>query len=191
MRGILAVLTVVLAIPAKAEPITERAARSQLFSPRGSSVEVFPADFLGPVEIKALEGYAAEFDYYAAFAVSPGDPAENGSAVGLANYHSENAARNAALGACNARRKTGRPCIIVAVTRPRGWKPRGFQLSVGATTGFRTEYRKLKAPKAMAISPKTGAWAVGRGDGGRVLASCNRRAADKGSQDCRIAIVDK
>ncbi|MBM7067501.1 5-aminolevulic acid synthase [Actibacterium sp. 188UL27-1] len=191
VRWVAVAIGLVVATVAQGESVTTKVARGQLFSPKGSSVEVFPTDFLGEAEAKAVKGYAAQFEYYAAFAVSPGDPADSGSAVGLANFHSEAAARTAALGACNARRQTGRPCIVVAVTRPKGWKPRNIQLSAEATAAFRKEYRKARAPKAMAISPSSGAWAIGRGDGSRALATCNDRAAKRGRQDCQIAIADR
>ncbi|MEO1309207.1 MAG: hypothetical protein AAFV38_15245 [Pseudomonadota bacterium] len=190
MRVLAAILAVGLVTSLQAEPMDSKTARSQLFGPNGRSVEVFPTDFLGDAESEALEGYAAQFQYYAAFAVSPGDPADTGSAVGLANFHSETSARNAALAACNERRTTGRACIIVAVTRPKRWEERPLQLSSEATEAFRKEFRKLRRPRAMAVSPATGAWAVARGDGARAQAQCNERFEGAGEPDCQVVIAD-
>lgn len=184
----LIIAAITLAGTAQAEPVNSKSAKSMLFKGKGRSVEVFEADFMGKAEIKALEQYARQFDYYGAFAVSAGDPVENASAVGLANFHSEGAARSAALMACNAKRTTGKECMILAVVHPKGFKPRVLTLSAEASDAVRKDFRKMEAPKGFAISPSTGAWAMARGDGGRALSSCNDRS--QGARDCELAIFD-
>lgn len=193
MRSGLLGLGIVLAtLPgmAAAQVVDTKSARKQVFSERGRSVTVADLSFLTPDVRKATEQYAAGFDYYGAMAVSPGDPADTGSAVAVQNYHSVASAQAAALKGCEARRTTGKPCVIVATTAPRGYKPRSFTLSVEATTALKKDYRKLKAPKAFAVSPSTGAFGFARGDGGRAIAQCNTGAARKGASDCQVAIQD-
>ncbi|MFT7309583.1 MAG: hypothetical protein ACI853_000062 [Paracoccaceae bacterium] len=194
--GVLRVLALAFAAglvtgAASAEPVDTKAAREALFTGKGRSVTIFAPDFLDEDVLKAVKAYAGKFDYYAAFAVSQGDPADTGSAVGLSNFHSVQAARDAALVACNARRTTGAACIVIAVTTPKRYTPQPVELSAEASEAFRKQYRKLDPPKAFAASPVTGAWAIERGDGGRALSGCNARAAAKGARDCAIVIFDK
>lgn len=185
-----AVALILAAAPSLAQ-VDSRAAGKQVFSERGRTVQVADLPFLGAAERKAVEDYAEQFDYYAAMAVSPGDPASTGSAVAVANYHSPRAAQVAALAGCNARRTTGEPCVIVATVLPRRFQNRALTLSVEATAALKGAYRKLDGPKALAISDATGAFGFARGDGGRALAACNEKAAEKGSQDCRIVVSDR
>ena len=173
---------------AQAEPITSSEARKVLFRDKGRTGVVNDHSFIGQTERAALEQYAGQFDYYAAMAVSPGDPAESGSAVALANFHSLDAAEAAALAGCEARRQTGRECVIVATVAPRKYDARPLTLSVEATVAVRGDYRKLDAPKAFAVSPSTGAWAFARGDGARALAQCSAKAGE--ANDCRVVIAD-
>ncbi|MDT0683665.1 5-aminolevulic acid synthase [Roseicyclus sp. F158] len=186
--AILASLSLLMAGGAFAQA-NEEAARGQLFRGDAQAVSVAEVDFLGAAEIAALKQYAAQFDYYAALAVSPGDPAETGSAVALANFHSPAAAQRAALGACNARRTTGEPCVIVSVTTPKGYRARDLTLSAEATAAFEEEYRGASSPKAMAISEATGHFGIGAG-AERALSVCNDAAAAEGPRDCRVVIAD-
>lgn len=164
-------------------------ARKQLFRENGRTVTIADLDFLGAAERNALEAYAGGFDYYAAMAVSPGDPADSGSAVAVANYHSAEAAQAAALSACEAKRRTGKACVVVATVTPRRYQARALTLSAEATAAIKDGYRKLDAPKAFAISPSSGAWAFARGDGGRALEQC--RAKSQSAADCRIVVEDR
>lgn len=191
-RAALAFLAVALPLSSvSAQAVDSRAARGQVFSERGRSVQVADVSFLGDAERKAVEQYAQQFAYYGAFAVSPGDPADKtGSAVAVANYHSPASAQQAALAGCNKRRTSGGPCVIVATILPRGYKPRGLTLSVDATTALKKDYRRLGSPKALAISPSTGAYGIDRGDGGRAIAICNAEAKKRGAQDCVVAVRD-
>ncbi|MEL6209871.1 MAG: hypothetical protein AAFR44_06750 [Pseudomonadota bacterium] len=183
-------MAAVMAAGAVAAQVDSRTARNQTFPERGRSVEVADLSFLGAAERAAVEEYAKQFDYYGAMAVSPGDPADTGSAVAVANYHSVRAAQKAALDGCNARRRTGRACVIVATVLPRRYQARGFTLSVEGTAALKGAYRRLDSPKAFAISEATGAFGFARGDGARALSACNERAAPNGARDCRVVVVD-
>lgn len=190
-RSVLIAAIVALPGVATAQTVDSKAARKALFSERGRSVTVANLDWITPDVRKATEQYAAGFAYFGAMALSPGDPAETGSAVTVQNYHSLEAAERAALDGCNARRTTGKPCVIVASIAPRGYKPRNLTLSLGATRALKKEFRKLSEPRAFAISPSTGAFGWARGDGARALSQCNSGAQKKGVTDCAIVVFDQ
>ena len=177
------------ALAAEPSVLTGAEARDLMFRENGRTVEIAEVDFLGAPERRALEAYGEDFAYYGAMAASPGDRVDSGSAVALANYHSPEAAATAALEGCEARRQEGGPCIIVATINPRRFEARDLTLSVEATSALRGEYRRLEAPKAFAISPSTGAWAMARGDGTRALDQCAARAG--AARDCRIVVADR
>lgn len=177
------------ALAAEQDVLTGAEARDLLFRENGRNVEIADVAFLGAPERRALEAYGADFAYYGAMAVSPGDRVDSGSAVALANFHSPEAAAAAALEGCEARRKEGDACIIVATINPRRYENRALTLSVEATAALKGEYRRLEAPKAFAISPSSGAWAFARGDGTRALDQCEARA--QGVRDCRIVVADR
>ncbi len=188
ITGALVALSLLVPCAALAE-LTTKEARKLMFREKGRSVVVADVPFLGDAERKALEAYAAEFPYYGAMALSPGDPADSGSAVALSNYHSPQDAERAALAACEARRKTGAACVIIATVTPRRYKARDLTLSVEATGVLKGAFRKLEAPKAFAVSPATGAWGFARGDGGRALEQCNAKTG--GARDCKIVVADR
>jgi hypothetical protein len=192
MRAALAIaLTACAASQVLAQTLTEREARSAVAAPRGVSVAIADLDFLTPQLRSALEAVASQLPYYAAIAVSPGEPASSQLNPGVVNFHSPEAARQRALATCNAQRTSGGPCVIVAEVRPRRYEPGAPTLSVNATEALRGAYRRLDAPKAFAISPSTGAFGYARGDGGRALATCAARASDAGASDCRIFVSDR
>ncbi|MEO1677348.1 MAG: hypothetical protein AAFU80_04225 [Pseudomonadota bacterium] len=190
--GLAAALCAVLgAGQAPAQTLTERDARAAVPDARGVTVSVADVAFLGATEKRAVEQYAKQFDYYAAMAVSPGDPADTGSAVALANYHSPQDAQQAALAACNARRTTGGACVIVATVVPRDYAQGPLTLSKAGVDALKGPFRQLSSPKAFAISPSTGHFGFARGDGGRALSACGARASADGASDCRIVIFDQ
>ena len=82
--------------------------------------------------------------------------------------------------------------MVAARTLPADYSAQPLQLSVDATRAFRDDYRPARAPKAMAISPDTGKWAIARGDGAgnAAVSQCNAQAATLGAQDCYVAIAD-
>jgi hypothetical protein len=140
---------------------------------------------------RRVERAAEEFPYYAALVLSPGDPQANQSGLTVANYHSPEAATRAALDACNRRRTTGAECVVVAQVLPRGYERGDLTLSKEATDALRGDFRRLDPPKALAISPATGQFGFARGDGARALAGCNRKAAERGVEDCRIVVSER
>lgn len=180
-----------LMAPGVAQTLTEREARQQVAPPRGISVELADLPINDPDMLKRLEAKALQFPYYGAFVTSPGDPAENQSAFGLANLHSPQDAVRVALATCEARRTTGAPCILVAQTFPRRYQAGVLTLSAKATEVLRGAFRQLDSPKAFAISDETGQFGFARGDGTRALANCNAAAGESGVQDCRLVVVDR
>ncbi len=183
------VAVLVAGVAAAAEPVDGKTARGMLY--RGAAVEVesFPDDRLPAAHMAAIETVAAQQLYYAAVAVSPEDGVLSAATLAAANHHSTDAAEAAALAGCNAAREGATPCIIVALVRPRGWEPRAFQLGALASDAFRKEYRRGRGPKAFAISPETGEWAIAKGEGAESLAveDCNGKA---GTGDCEVAVAD-
>ncbi len=178
---------------ALAQVVDSKAAKKMLFGKASTAqmadVEWTDAD-AGAGVSKAIKGIASQIPYYGAIALSPGEPTSSMLMPTISNMHSVEAATKAALAECNARRTVGEACIIVATIVPKKYKPRSLTLSAEATQAFGKQYRKLKAPKAMAASPTTGIFGIDRGDGGRALSACNAKAGAKGSADCRIVIAD-
>lgn len=176
---------------AVSEPVDSKTAKSMLFAERGRMVEPGEADFLTPEVVDALSKQLREFDYYAAVAVSPGEPVASGLQVLMANFHTPESAEAAALEECNAQRTSGKACIIVARVLPKKYESSDLTLSVEATRALRKEFRKLKPPRAFAISETTGHYAMDRGDGGRAIAACNSQASEKGVTDCKLVVFDE
>jgi hypothetical protein len=79
----------------------------------------------------------------------------------------------------------------VAQVLPRRYQGDRLTLSKAATDALRGDFGRLDTPKALAISPATGAFGFARGDGTRALASCNAKAAEQGAQDCRIVVAEQ
>ena len=182
---------------AMAQTVNEATARQALFDPRGRLVSTSPlpglSEDLQPLLKQALQASAADVRYYGAVAMAPGAGLESEATALAENFHSPAGAEAAALASCNARRPSGsQPCVVVARTLPRGYAARPVELSVDATEAFRKDYRKAKSPKALAISPATGRWAIAAGPGAveAAVEACNRQASAAGASDCRPAIVD-
>src|SRR6056297_3199890 len=95
--GIAAALAAWAVVPAAAQQLTEREARAAVASPRGATVLVADLDFLTPQLRSALEAVAKQLPYYAAIAVSPGEPSSSQLNPGVVNFHSPDAARQMAL----------------------------------------------------------------------------------------------
>ncbi|MDV7142894.1 5-aminolevulic acid synthase [Tropicimonas sp. TH_r6] len=175
---------------ALAQTVDSKSAKKMLFG-KGSTAQVVELDWLDKNLQKVLKQGAAMMPYYGAIAVSPMEPQSSNLVANVSNYHSAQDAQKAALAICNARRTTGEPCVILATVLPKRYKSRQLTLSAEATQAFDKKYRKLKAPKAMAVSPSTGFFGMDRGDGGRALSACNAQAKAKGNADCRIVIADQ
>ncbi|QBY00582.1 5-aminolevulic acid synthase [Rhodophyticola sp. CCM32] len=191
--GALAALTgLVLAVPVPAQDLPSgREAQRMLFSPRGQAeAVVVPDDSLNPREIALLEtvlseGVLPDMLYYGALAIAPDAGLANPTTtIAVGNYHDEVSARTAALERCDAAREgQGAPCVVVLLVRPRGWEPgAALQLSASASAVLRGDYRRADAPKALAISPLSGAWGIGD----------SAEAANEacGQPDCRVVIAD-
>jgi len=73
---------------------------------------------------------------------------------------------------------------VAARVVPKGYKSRALTLSIDATAGFNTAFRKAKAPKSFAISRKTGNWAIGKSDA-RAIDGCEKHGRPG---DCEIVI---
>lgn len=176
------------ALPAQAqtafEPLGERAARKQLFAPKGGAVEMRAEAGLPVQDQTVLDAVAAQQPYYGAIAISPDEGLMSEATVAAANYHDTAAAEAVALAECNAK-KTGRaPCVVAALIRPEGHEARPLQLSRDATLALRADYPGKGG--AMAISARTGAWGIGAG-AEAALAAC---AARPGATDCAVVVQD-
>ena len=194
------------AVAAQADPVSEAEARKFLFPVRGAELAVVGNSGLDATQqaittaiLKSTEAEGQAL-YYGALAVSPSFfamMAENPGTAALSgllqitrNYHSAEAASRAALDACRAARKRGHAdCVVAGQIRPRGYSARPLQMSVDATEAFKS-YRKGSGPKALAISPATPAFGIGRGDGAddQALTRCNALAQPDGRQDCETVI---
>ena len=191
--GLATVLAVGIALAApvaEANPVDSKTAKKMLFG-TSSDVQLGQADFIDSSIAKAIKQAGSQIPYYGAIAVSPGEPVESNLMATMANFHSPQAAQQAALANCNARRTTGMPCVVIATITPKRFRDQPLTLSVEATRVFGKEYRKMDEPKAMAISPSSGVFGADRGDGGRALAKCNAAAQAKGQADCRVVIFDQ
>ena len=186
MRNVLAVgLMIVAAGAACADPVTGKVARKMLFL--GKAVEVeFLADSPLAADQQVVLGLVAEGQpYYGAIAISPDEGLMSEATVAAANHHDVDAAQAAALADCNARKTGAAKCVVVALIRPAGWQPRDLQLSAAATAAFKADYKAKGS--AVAVSPATGAWGMGQGDG---AAEAAVTACAVTAKDCALAIAD-
>ncbi|KAJ54455.1 hypothetical protein ACMU_17250 [Actibacterium mucosum KCTC 23349] len=192
MRTILGVMAAMAALggAATADPVTGKEARKLVFSPKGAEVEVLDVEFLTDQDRAILQQVGQQQSYYAAIAASPSEGLMSNSLIAAAKYHDVDTAAAKAIEGCNERRNDGSDsCVVVAYVRPKAWEARDLQLSVDATNGLRKEYRKGKGPKALAIAPSTGEWAIAKGDDATeaALADC---AAGSGATDCAVVVAD-
>ncbi|MCL4676027.1 MAG: 5-aminolevulic acid synthase [Pararhodobacter sp.] len=180
---------VLLPLSATADPVDSRAARSALF--RADRVEVvrYNTSGLSDQEIEVLTLVAQSQKYYAAVAFAPAAGIMAEPTVMSANYHSIEAAREAALSGCDERRSGGAACVIALEVRPQGWEARDLQLSADATTAFNDEYRRAGGTRAFAVSASTGQWGIGLGDAARdeSISACR---GDTEVSDCAVVIAD-
>ena len=189
----LALAVIALAAPAMAQVANEAQAKARLFSTRGHVVQVSgklsKADQsivrqLVPLMAKQLR---QPVRYYAAIAYSPDDGLVHEALQAAMNYHTPQAADRAAVAACNAlKSQSAQSCRVAARVVPKGYEPRALTLSIDATAGFNSAYRKAKPPKSFAISRKTGDWAMGKSDSA-AIAGCEKQGRPG---DCEIVIRD-
>jgi hypothetical protein len=172
-----------------ADPLSGRQAKKMLVKPKGAEVEVVSQDFLSGKDAKILIAVGGQQKYYGAIAAAPKAGLAAESTVAAADFHSLDPAKAFALKGCNAARKGGPECVIVALIRPKGWKETGFQLSLDASVGFRKTFMRGGKPRAFAISQETGRFVITKGDGAAdaALAQCNAAA---GTGDCEVVVTD-
>ncbi len=190
-----------MCLPAAAETLSFKEARKAL--PRANAkasitfdAAAVPAADRAKIEAggqpleKLLGQLGASIPAYGALAISPSEGLFVDWLNGAGQFHSIGDARAAALAYCNGKRKGGSAkCVLLVEVMPRGSSEEDvFSLSGPANAALRGAYRKLKSPKAFAISAKTGNFGFDRGDGGRALDAC--AVAGKGAKDCRIVVVD-
>ena len=178
-----------MAFAASAQVQTGEAVAPLLYAPNGAEVELLPAPFLPPDQAEILRMVGASQPYYGAIAVSPDEGIMVEATVAAANHHGTATASEAALAACEAKRKGAAPCAVVALIRPIGWREGGFQLSSGATADF-ADYLKVRRDRAFAISASTGAWGIGKGRdaAAKAVADCAGKPVQPG--DCVVAVQD-
>lgn len=184
-------LTLSLCAPSlgAADPVAGDAAREMLY--RADRVEVVRYDTRGlsDEEVATLTTVAQSQKYYAALAYAPDAGIMAEPTVLASNFHSIEAAREASLRDCNARRSGGARCAIALEVRPAGWEPRDLTLSADATEAFNDSYRRASGPRAFAVSASTGQFGIARGDGAADLAigACT---GETQVSDCAIVIAD-
>lgn len=179
--------TLLSGAPAFAQTLTGEQAEGQLFKGKSVEIKVFGHDFLTETDRTTLQQLAGAIQYYGAIAAAPDGGLMAEPTMVAANYHTVEAATAAAIAGCAA--KGGKNCVIVAELRPKGWSARGLQLSLDATAGFKADYTKAKAPKALAISAGTGQWAISTGGDAAATAvsSCEKKAK---ATDCAVVVSD-
>lgn len=176
-----------------ADVLDGKSAKKMLFSHKGSEFVIIPQAFLTDKDMATLTNMAGmrEFKsvlYYGAVAASPKDGVLSKATVATSKHHSPEAAELAAINECNGLRTGGSKCLVVAHILPKKYTAQPFQLSASATAAFKKTYLRGKGPKALAISPTLGSYAVSKGDGAAdaAIAAC---AAD-GAKDCQVVVQD-
>lgn len=188
-KAILFCLALGLAGPAVAQDVPDQnAAKSQLFGTRNSDLAVYPHEFLSEADIATLQAMpkVAGLKYYGALAAAPREGLQNEASTGAFNYHSIEAAREAAVDGCNAKKSGGPSCVVVAEVVPRRYEEgRALTLSQDASKAVAgRDFRRAGDAAALAISEGTGGW--GLGDGAEAaIASC----AAQGARDCEVVVA--
>lgn len=176
---------------ASAQALNEKAARSQVFDHKRTALQINAnLSAQDQATVKALiplmaEQFRQPANYYSAIAFHPTDGLVSESLQAAMNHHSTEAAARAALAACDAATSSAGPCQIAAQIVPRGYQLRDFTLSQSATEALQGRYRKSGSPKALAVSPTTGVWAIAAGDAA-ALAACRAN----GAGDCEVRVSD-
>jgi len=170
-----------------------KSAKKMLFAYKGSEFVIVPQDFIGDADTAMLNTMAGmtEFKsvlYYGAIAASPNDGLAHKATVATSNHHTFDAAEQAALTECNGLRSGTAKCVVVAHITPKKYTAQIFQLSASATAAFKKTYLRGRGPKALAISPSLGSYAVSKGDGAAdaAIAAC----ATDGAKDCQVVVQD-
>ena len=188
--GAIALMLVGLAGGAAAESLNFKEARKALPKGNRTVAELPDTSFLNKKQQAIVMSLKETIPYFGALALSPDEGlfVEWLNAAGL--HHSVEAARAAALQHCDGNRKaSSAKCVVVLEVSPKGIKSGApLSLSAEAAAALRSDYRKLKAPKAFAISPSQGTFGFASGDGARALAACAKSGS--GVKDCAVVVAD-
>ncbi len=201
-----AMVGVVLAGLAGAEPMDAKSAKKQLFSPKGLRLEAADVSDVAPdvmAQINAVVGDFAHakklkllersgYSYYGALAVPTDRTLVPEDLSFVTKLHSRAAAGAAARAACQAATSSN-ACQVVAYLVPKSFQARDLTLSFEATDRFRKTWTKDAGPKYLAMSPASDAWVIAKGVGADVTAleRCNARAVQNGPADCIIVIAEE
>ncbi|SFR47703.1 hypothetical protein [Litoreibacter janthinus] len=188
--GVAAFALASLAMPLAAESLKFKDARKAL--PKGNRTEAVLPDttFLDAKQQAIVLTLKDTIPYYGALALSPDEGLFVEWLNAAGQHHSLDAARKVALKHCDAnRKKASAKCVVVLEVSPKGAKAdAALSLSAEAADTLRGEYRKLKSPKAFAISQEQGTFGFAGGDGARALDACAK--AGGGAKDCRVVVAD-
>lgn len=181
--------TLLTATSAFAQDVPDRnAARDMLFGTRNADIAIIRQDFLSEADLATLQQLpqVAQLKYYGAMAAAPAEGLQSETTQGAFNFHSLEAARAAAIAACNDARSGGPTCVTIAEIRPRNFEPgRSLTLSQDASRAVTGRDLRSAGPDGrLAISAATGFWAVGDG-AEAALAACSAQ----GASDCEIAVA--
>lgn len=176
-----------------ADVLDGKSAKKMLFSHKGSEFVIIPQEFMMDTDVAMLNTMAGmkEFKsvlYYGAIAASPDGGLAHKATVATSNHHTIDAAELAALSECDTLCSGTEKCVVVAHITPKKFTAQSFQLSASATAAFKKTYMRGRGPKALAISPSQGGYAVSKGEGA-VEAAIDTCAAD-GATDCQIVVQD-
>ncbi len=182
------------------ELLSAKAAYKQLYSTakKPTEVRILREDLIPASLVPAIRAAAAVQKYYEAFALSPSEGIQAGSAFQAINYHSAATANAAALAGCNAKKKkASEDCVVVAEFLPKGYKgAREFSLSYVASVEFAKKYRRKAKHRAFAVSVASGNWghAIGAGSQAEAeaaaVADCTQKSGGAGAADCAVVSVD-
>lgn len=161
-----------------------REAKRLLFGTKPSVAALSDFDGFTDKDRQILESLGPTQQYYGAIAFSPDEGLLSEATVAAANHHDVEVARTEALAGCNDKRKSGSSkCVIAADILPRRYKEgQPLQISMTGTFAIGKEYRRMKKPKAFAISPETGLWGFGADDEA-AIAACD-------AKDCKVVVRD-
>lgn len=187
IHGIVAA-SIALSVPSLAaaqdNAFNTREAWRLLFGTRGSVAALAPDVTWSASDRDIIERLGPTQKYYGAIAFSPDEGLISEATVAAANHHTVGVARGLALAECNEKRAQGTSaCKIAADIMPQRYKAgRALQMSIDATFGFGSEFRRAGKPKAFALSAATGLWGFGPSDAA-AIAACN-------AQDCKVVVRD-
>ena len=173
-----------------AESLSYKDARRALPKGNRTVAELPDTSFLDEKQQAIVLSLKDTIPYFGALALTPDEGLFVDWLNASAQHHSIDAARAAALKHCEAnRKKSSVKCVVVLEVSPKGAKPDApLSLSAEAADALKGEYRKLKAPKAFAISPSQGTFGFAGGDGARALSACAKSGG--GAKDCTVVVAD-